>query len=284
MTLGGYTLDAIDAGRLRLDGGAMFGIVPKNLWARQTPADDENRITLAMRCLLLRGHGRTVLVDCGLGDRFDDRFAKIYGVEHPRDTLARSLEVAGVGMSDVTDVLLTHLHFDHAGGATVRGEDGALAPAFPNATYHVQRGHWAWAHESPRETASFLPEHMAPLEAAGCLNLLGPGETPLPNVELVTVDGHTRGMQLPLLRDPEGGAPPLLYAADLFPTAAHVPLLWIMAYDVAPLDTLAEKGRLLARASEEEWTVMFEHDPTCALARIARTDRGFEAADRRDTL
>jgi glyoxylase-like metal-dependent hydrolase (beta-lactamase superfamily II) len=266
----------------------MFGIVPRALWQRHAPPDDENRIRLTMRCLLLRGHGRTALVDCGLGDRFDEKFARIYGITHDRDVLRQSLAALGVAPADVTDVVLTHLHFDHAGGSTVRapgsgsgaGAGGRLAPAFPGATYHVQRRHWAWAHESPREAASFLPDHITPLAEAGCLRLLDEGEAPLPHLETLVVDGHTRGMQLPLLRDPDSGGA-LLYAADLLPTAAHVPLLWIMAYDVAPLDTLAEKERILARAADEGWTVMLEHDPETALARIARKGAGFEAVDRR---
>jgi glyoxylase-like metal-dependent hydrolase (beta-lactamase superfamily II) len=278
MHLGGYRIDALEAGQVRLDGGAMFGVVPRALWQRHAPPDDQNRIPLAMRCLLLRGHGRTALVDCGLGDRFDEKFAWIYGITHDRHVLRDALAAHGVAPEDVTDVVLTHLHFDHAGGSTALDGDGRLVPTFPRATYHVQRRHWAWAHESPREAASFLSEHMAPLAEAKVLRELGEGESPLPNVELLVVDGHTRGMQLPLLRD---GDRALLYAADLLPTAAHAPLLWIMAYDVAPLDTLAEKERLLARAADEGWAVAFEHDPQTALARIARTARGFEAVDRR---
>lgn len=277
MQHGDYRVDAVEAGALRLDGGAMFGIVPRALWQRQAPPDDENRIPLAMRCLLLRGHGRTALVDCGLGDRYDEKFARIYGVAHERGAFLAALAARGVAPEDVTDVLLTHLHFDHAGGATRLDEAGRLVPTFPNATYHVQRRHWAWAHASPREGASFLREHMEPLEAHGVLNLLDGAAGPLPGVELLVVDGHTRGMQLPLVH---GGEAPLLYAADLLPTAAHAPLLWIMAYDVAPLDTLAEKERLLTRAAAEGWTVAFEHDPAVARARIAHTARGFEAVDR----
>ncbi|HYE97013.1 MAG TPA: MBL fold metallo-hydrolase [Rubricoccaceae bacterium] len=277
MNLAGYQLDVVEAGRFRLDGGAMFGIVPKALWAKQLAPDDENRIPLAMRCLLLRGHGRTVLVDDGLGDKYDAKFARLFAIDPERSDLRRSLAALGVAPEDVTDVVLTHLHFDHAGGSTTRRPDGTLAVTFPNATYHVQRSHWAWAHESPREQASFLPENLDPLEASGQLHFLdGPGEL-VPHVEAVVVDGHTRGMQLPLVRG-EGEA--LLFAADLLPTAAHVPLLWIMAYDVAPLDTLAEKERLLARAADEAWRVFFEHDPETATARIERSERGFAAVDR----
>lgn len=281
MHLGGYRLDVVHAGFLGLDGGAMFGIVPKALWARRIAPDDQNRIPLAMRCLLLRGHGRTVLVDAGLGDKYDAKFGGIYAVDRSAHDLIPSLAALGVRPEDVTDVLLTHLHFDHCGGATRRDESGRLVTTFPRATYHVQRRHWDWAHESPREQASFLAENLEPLADSGQLQFVEGEASPLPGVELLVVDGHTRGQQLPLVRG-EGAA--LLYAADLLPTAAHVPPLWIMAYDVAPLDTLAEKERLLARAAEEGWTVFFEHDPETTTARIVRTERGYEATDRRTGL
>jgi glyoxylase-like metal-dependent hydrolase (beta-lactamase superfamily II) len=272
-----YDIQPVTAGALRLDGGAMFGIVPKALWQRHSEPDEQNRIALAMRCLLVRGHGRTILVDCGLGDRFDEKFARIYGVEHRADAFVTALAAQGVAPADVTDVLLTHLHFDHAGGSTRLDDDGRLVPAFPSATYHVQRRHWEWAHASPREGASFLREHMEPLAEHERLNLLDEGASPLPDVELLVVDGHTRAMQLPLFH---GAERPILYAADLMPTAAHAPLLWIMAYDIAPLDTIAEKERILTRAAGEAWTIAFEHDPACARARIEKTERGFEAVGR----
>ena len=280
MTLAGYQIDLVHAGMLRLDGGAMFGIVPKPLWEQRIPADAANRIPLAMRCLLLRGHGRTILVDTGLGDKTDAKFERIYAVDRTH-TLASSLAALGVAPEDVTDVLLTHLHFDHAGGATVRRPDGALALAFPNARHHVQRAQWEWARASPREQASFLAENLDPLEASGQLRQLDADEPPFPNVELVIADGHTRGQQLPLVSD---GTTTLLFAGDLVPTAAHVPLLWGMAYDVAPLDTIAEKEAVLGRASEEGWLVVFEHDPDHAVGRIASTDRGFAAVELADAL
>lgn len=281
MKIGRYTLHEIHTGRLALDGGAMFGIVPKALWQRQIEPDARNRIPMAMRCLLLEGDGRLVLVDSGLGDKYDAKFAEIYGVDQETHELHRSLGAAGFSAEDVTDVVLTHLHFDHAGGCTTRDGDGRLRLAFPNATYHVQRAHWAWAHASPREGASFLAENMEPLEASGQLRFLdGEGEL-FPGVETIVVDGHTRGQQLVLVR---GAEDTLLFAADLLPTAAHVPLLWIMAYDVAPLDTLEEKRRVLDRAAAEGWTVVFEHDVATARARIKLGERGYEAVDRAPTL
>ena len=285
MTIGGYTLHLIDAGRLGLDGGAMFGIVPKPLWEKKIPADAHNRIPLQMRCLLLEGHGRLILVDCGLGDKADAKFRKIYAVDPGAATLAGSLGRAGFGLADVTDLVLTHLHFDHCGGATVRRGD-RLEVAFPNAEVHVQKAHWEWAKESPREQASFLAENLDPLAASGQLRLIEPyaigggsahGDPMLfPNVETVIVNGHTHGQQLLKITGDEGT---LLFAGDLLPTAAHVPLLWNMGYDVEPLQTVAEKEALLPQAAAENWLVLFEHDPDTAVARITRTDRGFAVAD-----
>ena len=282
MTLGGYQIDLIEAGRLRLDGGAMFGIVPRPLWERRIAPDDRNRIPLAMRCLLLRGHGRTILVDTGLGHKADAKFQDIYGVDHAHSTLLGSLAAVGVGPSDVTDVVLTHLHFDHVGGATRRLDDGALALTFPQAAHHVQRSQWAWAHESVREQASFLADNLGPLAASGRLALRDGDDAPFPNVALHVVDGHTRGQQLVRVHDGDGRS--LLHAADLVPTAAHVPLLWVMAYDVEPLKTVAEKERLLSLAARERWTLAFEHDPEVATARVVETERGFATADERAGL
>jgi len=281
MNLGGYKIDIIHAGFLRLDGGAMFGIVPKNLWQRHIPPDEQNRIPLAMRCLLLRGHDRTILIDNGLGDKYDAKFADIFGVDQESHNLHRSLEEVGVAAEDITDVILTHLHFDHAGGSTARNAEGGLVLAFPNATHHIQRTHWMWARESPREQASFLAENIEPLEASGQLNFLDGTEAPFPGIRMVVVDGHTRGQQLPLISGEDGS---LLYAADLLPTSAHVPLLWIMAYDVAPLDTLREKKRVLDEAVGGDWTVFFEHDPKVVTGRIVPKGRGYAMEDPRFEL
>ena len=281
MTLAGYQIDLVEAGRLRLDGGAMFGIVPRPLWERRIAPDSRNRIPLAMRCLLLRGHGRTILVDTGLGHKADAKFRDIYGVDHEHSTLEGSLAALGVAPSDVTDVVLTHLHFDHVGGATRRTDGGDLALTFPEAAHHVQRAHWAWAKESPREGASFLAENLDPLEASGQLALRDGDDAPFPDVSLHVVDGHTRGQQLVRVTDGERS---VLHAADLVPTAAHVPLLWVMAYDVEPLATVAEKERLLRRAARERWTLVFEHDPETATAGVVETERGFETRDESPAL
>lgn len=280
-TIGSYRLHEILAGQLRLDGGAMFGIIPRPLWERLIPPDARGRIPLAMRCLLLESSDRLILVDTGLGDKYDEKFADIYAVDRESSDLQSSLRSAGFERQDVTDVILTHLHFDHCGGATYRLASGELADSFPRAHYHVQRAHWEWAHTSPREQASFLQENLAPLAASGRLNLVDGAQELFDGVILHVVDGHTRGQQLVRVQD---GATSLLYAADLLPTAAHVPLLWVMAYDVAPLDTIAEKEALLTQAAAEGWLVMFEHDVAYAIGRIEQTGRGFRAVDLQPAL
>lgn len=270
-TLGGYALNTIDAGKLGLDGGAMFGVVPRPLWERRIRPDSKNRIPLRMRCLLLEGHGRRILIDNGLGDKYDEKFGRIYAVEDEEANLWASLEAAGFAPEDITDVVLTHLHFDHCGGSTTR-EGGALRPTFPNATYHVQSTHWEWARNpNPRERASFLDENLAPLAGSAQLNLLDGGGELFPGVELLLVNGHTEAQQLVKISGPEGT---LVYVADLIPTTAHLGLPWVMAYDVRPLVTMQEKAALLEEALEEDWNLFFEHDPEVAVASLERTDKG----------
>ena len=276
--IGSYSLYTIETGRLGLDGGAMFGIVPKPLWERRIPADDRNRIPLAMRCLLLEGEGRVILIDNGVGDKYDKKFADIYAIDQESADLHGSLREAGFSAEDVTDVVLTHLHFDHCGGTTRRGEEG-LELTFPNARHYVQRSHWEWARNpNKREAASFLAENLDPLAESGRLQLVDGPESLFPGIEVITVDGHTEAQQLVKITDAERT---LVYAADLLPTTAHLRDTWIMAYDVRPLQTLEEKRRFLDRAVDEGWHLYFEHDPETAVATPRRTERGIEAADAR---
>lgn len=270
--IGPYTLHAIETGRFGLDGGAMFGIVPRPLWVRRMPPDDRNRIPLHMRCLLIESTDRLVLVDVGMGDKYDAKFADLFAVDHARHTLLGSLRAAGFGPEDVTDVVLTHLHFDHGGGATVRRGD-RLALTFPNAVHHVQRAHWDWAADpNPRERNSFLEDNLAPLEASGQLRLHDGAGPLLPGIETLLVHGHTEAQQLVKVTGEEGT---LLFAADLVPTHVHLAPAWGMGYDVRPLVTIAEKADLLARAHREGWQLFFEHDPTVAVASLEATERGF---------
>lgn len=276
--IGPYQLHTIETGRFALDGGAMFGIVPKTLWERRLPPDARNRVPLHMRALLLEGDGRVILVDNGLGDKYDAKFADIYAVDQQVHDLSSSLRRAGFTEEDVTDVVLTHLHFDHCGGST-RREGERVVPAFPGATFHVQRAHWEWAlHPNVREQASFLEENLAPLASSGQLHLVdGPG-TLFPGLELLTVNGHTEAQQLVKVSGPEGT---LVYVADLLPTAAHLRSAWVMAYDVRPLVSLEEKARFLEEAAGGGWQLFFEHDPEVVVASAREGARGVEAADPR---
>jgi glyoxylase-like metal-dependent hydrolase (beta-lactamase superfamily II) len=231
-----------------------------------------------MRCLLLEGDDRLILIDDGLGDKYNDKFATIYAVDHEVHDLHGSLAALGFGPDDVTDVILTHLHFDHCGGST-RLVDGIATPTFPNATYHVQRAHWNWAHDpNPKEAGSFFEDNLAPLERSGQLRLLdGPGEL-FPGVSVRLVHGHTEAQQVVLVHDAHAT---LAYVADLLPTHAHLAPAWTMAYDVRPLVTMEEKAEFLREAVESEWNLFFEHDPTVAVARVERTERGVVTSDHR---
>lgn len=276
--IGPYTLHVIETGRFGLDGGAMFGIIPKPLWERRIPADARNRIPLHMRCLLLEGADRLILVDTGLGDKYDARFQEIYAVDHATHELHASLKQAGFCAADVTDVILTHLHFDHAGGGTRRRGD-RIVPTFENATYHVQGRHWAWAvAPNPRERGSFLKENIEPLAASGQLHLVDGDIELFPGVHLMTMHGHTEAQQLVRVTD---GEQTLVFVADLLPTTAHLGLPWVMAYDVRPLVTVEEKQRFLEQACAEGWQLFFEHDPQTAVAGLERTPKGIAATDER---
>jgi glyoxylase-like metal-dependent hydrolase (beta-lactamase superfamily II) len=264
LTLGGWSVHTLETGRLRLDGGAMFGSVPKPVWSRTHAADDRNRITLAMRALLLEGEGRRILVDTGIGVKFPPKLMDIYAVDHSEHTLERSLAALGLGVEEVTDVVLTHLHFDHAGGATeLRG--GVLAPRLPRAHYYVQRRNWENAgHPNPRERASYMAENYVPLMEAGVLRLWDGPQRPWPGIELFTAEGLTRGQQLMRVSGKQGV---LYFVADLIPTAGHVRIPFVMGYDIAAIETMEEKRALLARAAAEGAWVCLEHDPDTALAR-----------------
>lgn len=278
-TIGSYSLYSIETGQFGLDGGAMFGIVPKPLWSKRIEPDDQNRIPLNMRCLLLAGTDRVILIDTGVGDTFEGtKYQDIYAVDHGAYTLDGSLDDHGFARDDVTDVILTHLHFDHGGGST-RRINGEYVPSFPNATYHVQRDHWQWAQDpNPKEQGSFIADTFRPIEAAGQLNLLdGEGEI-FPGIALELVHGHTESQQTVKI---SGDDRTLVYVADLLPTTHHLLPAWTMAYDVRPLQTIEEKGNFLERAENAEWNLFFEHDPHVSVGNLDRTDRGIEVVDRR---
>ncbi len=263
MKLGPYTIDLIETCRFALDGGAMFGVVPKNLWARAYPhVDEQNRIAMAARALLIRGEGRTILVDAGCGLKMSDKLEKIYALDHSEHTLEGGLAAHGVAPDEVTDFVYTHLHFDHAGGSTVLDEKGEPTPLFTNARHYVQKEHLAWARNpTDKDRASFMPENWEPVAERELLEELdGPG-TLFPGIEVRPVNGHTRAMQMVIIhgadRDDHGG---LVYTADLTPTSAHIAIPYIMGYDNFPLTTLEEKKAFLPEAYEREWVLCFEHD------------------------
>jgi glyoxylase-like metal-dependent hydrolase (beta-lactamase superfamily II) len=269
MRIGAYELSAIETGTFRLDGGAMFGVVPKALWQRHAAADADNRVELASRALL-------ILVDTGLGQKWNARQAEQYALEP--GGLERSLAARGLRTGDITDVLLTHLHFDHAGGAT-RHDGDRIVPTFANARYWVQARNLAQARSpSEKDRASYRPDDFEALVQGGVLELLDGGGEWLPGIELILSEGHTTAMQMPHVFDDQGRH--LVYCADLIPTVAHVPVPWVMAYDLRPLETIAEKRALLERAHAEDWIVLFEHDRVGPAARIVAADGRFAAGDR----
>lgn len=255
--IGRYTVESIIEGRFGLDGGAMFGIVPSPLWQRANPADERNRIELAARVLLLRGNGRTILVETGLGEKFDDKRADIFAVRHPDGNLPQQLERRGIAPGDVTDVLLTHLHFDHCGGTT-RRVDGELQLVFPGADHHVQRRQWQWAHApTDKDAGSFRAEDFG-LLADASLHLVDGESEIFTGIRVHPVDGHTAAMQLVTIAD---HATRLLFCADLVPTRTHLRWPYIMAYDNQPLVTLREKQHWLPQAAERRDLLVFGHDP-----------------------
>jgi glyoxylase-like metal-dependent hydrolase (beta-lactamase superfamily II) len=272
MHVGKFEVHSIDAGRFALDGGAMFGVVPRPLWQMHASPDERNRVAMATRCLLVRGDGRTILIDTGNGTKLPDKLREIYRMTGGPTALDDALGVHGVRPTDVTDVILTHLHFDHAGGAT-RRDGNEVVPAFPRARYYVQKAHWdAALRPTDRDRASFFPDDFQPLEREGVLELLdGPGEL-FPGITMNISHGHTYAMQCPSISD---AGRTVMFCADLIPMAPHVQLPWIMGYDLRPLETLEEKRRLLERAAEEAWVLALEHDPTRDGVIVGRGGKGF---------
>lgn len=260
VTIGNLELYTIETGRFKLDGGAMFGVVPKTLWNRKLESDEKNRILMATRCLLIKSKttGRQYLVDNGCGDKFDEKMQRIYSLNFNHSELERSLDAVGIAPSDITDMVFTHLHFDHCGGTTTYDKSGELTHRFKNATYHVNKRHWQTAtHPNAREKASFFQENIKPIEKSGRLNLVKDNHTFEDGFNTIHMNGHTIGQQLPFLYDSKRT---LVYGADLIPTHAHVPLPWVMGYDMFPLQTLKEKEPFLEKAVNNQWYLYLEHD------------------------
>ena len=267
-SVGSMRIHALEAGLQRLDGGAMFGVVPRPLWQKKIAPDDQNRIPLALRCLLIEAPDALVLVDTGIGSKEDEHFLEIYGVENAGSPtrLEDALRAAGFQPEEVDVVLNTHLHFDHAGGNTMRATDGGVTPSFPTARYVVQRGELEFAHsKNERIRASYLRDNFAPLQERGLWDLLE-GEAPVTRgVRVIPTPGHTPHHQSVLI---ESDGEVACFLADVCPTSAHLPLPWIMGYDLEPLVTLESKRRLWKRAREESWLLIFEHDPVVPWGRL----------------
>ena len=271
-------INIIDTGFFKLDGGAMFGVVPKTLWNKHNPADEKNLCSWAMRCLLIEDGEKLILIDTGLGDKQDQKFFGHYYLFGDA-SLISSIRNCGYDTADITDVILTHLHFDHVGGAVKYNHDRTqLQPTFPNATYWSNAAHWDWAvNPNPREKASFLKENILPLKESGQLQFIEKTQSPFPYIDFIHVDGHTEQMMLPVISYQDQK---IIYAADLFPSSYHIPLPWIMGYDMRPLVTLEEKQRVLQQCLAENCVLLFEHDPVFEAAVVEQTDRGIAIRQR----
>ncbi len=270
-------LYTVNAGYFKLDGGAMHGVVPKSMWNKANPADENNMCNWAMRCLLIEHGNYKILVDNGMGNKQDEKFFGHY-YPHGDDTIEKGLAKHGFTMDDITDVFLTHLHFDHCGGSIVR-EGDKLVPAFKKALYWSNHKHWQAAIQpNEREKASFLKENILPIEQSGQLRLLETMENDewLQDIRIRYVNGHTECMMLPQIK--YNGAT-ILYCADLLPSVAHISLPWVMAYDMRPMDTLREKNKLLTEAVANNWVLFFEHDPKNECCTLQQTDKGIKVKE-----
>ncbi len=277
LRLGRFTLHEVRDGTFRLDGGAMFGVVPRVLWERAHPPDAQNRIELSLRCLLIDAGDRKILVDSGAGNKVSAKLAGQISLDRSRFDLDRELARAGVRREQITDVILTHLHFDHAGGAIGRSEDGSSALSFPSATYHLQRRNWRWAHlPSEKDRGSYLREDFELLERTGRLHLIEGGLELYEGVQLFVSEGHTTAMQLVRV---QGDGQEVVFCGDLVPTASHLKPHYVMAYDLHPLTSLEEKKLLLAQAVEDGAILYFCHDPRAAACRVKDVEGTVEAGE-----
>ncbi len=283
-------LYSINAGHFKLDGGAMFGVVPKSIWNKLNPADENNMCSWALRCLLIEEGDKLILIDNGMGDKQDAKFFGHYFL-HGEDTLDKSLAQYGFTKDDITDVVLTHLHFDHCGGSIIKVGD-QLMPAFKYATYWSNERHWQWATmPNDREKASFLKENILPIKESGQLKMIDvtalakDGEETtvipypsgiIPSLSFILVNGHTDAMMLPLI---QFKGKTIVYVADLLPSVAHIPLPYVMAYDMFPLTTLKEKKIFLDHALQNDWVLFFEHDPVNECCNLQSTDKGIRSKE-----
>ena len=259
MKFGEFELFVVSDGTFRLDGGAMFGTIPKVLWERMNPADDRNRILMGLNCLLIRTPTENILVDTGLGAAYDEKFAFLYGVDKSETELLRSLAAAGVEAADINKVILTHLHFDHAGGNCFQEGNGEFKPTFPNAVYYINQGELAYAKEpDPRSKPSYLPHTWEPLERQGQVALISGDEEVAPDVTVLSAPGHTPNHQIVIAKS---GGMTACFLADLVPTPSHLKTHYVMGFDLDALTAMKNKERVLKQAQAENWLLIFEHSP-----------------------
>ena len=279
-SLGPFNLYTIDAGRFRLDGGAMFGVVPKTLWSRYIDVDENNRIHMAMRCLLIESEntGKRYLVDTGTGTKFDEKFKNIYQLDYSEADLLSSLDYHGFSPDDITDIIFTHLHFDHCGGTTFYDEDDNLQHTFPNATYHITKDHLETAnHPNAREKASFHANNIDPITSWEHLNVVDEHHSYEDGLDAIPVNGHTISQQLPRISVDNTT---VVFAADLIPTHVHLPLPWVMGYDMYPVKTLEEKEQFLDKATANNWHLFLEHDADEEVVTVTKEDGKYAVKDR----
>lgn len=276
MKIGKYKLGVVVSNYFSLDGGAMFGIIPKPLWSKTNPADEQNRVRLAARHLILQSESKNIIVDTGMGNKWDDKSRIIYNIDSTLK-LEHELELYGIDTASVTDVILTHLHFDHTGGST-KIENGKLIPTFPNAKYFVQKKNYEWAiNPSDRDKGSYLKNNFEPLMNEGLLHFIDGEEQFDDEISFVVINGHTYYQQLIKISDCENT---VLCVCDLLPFASHIPLPYIMGYDLQPLVTLNEKKKILQLAVEEDWKLFFYHDPEIVYATLMQTDKGIRLKEK----
>tara|TARA_Y100000385_G_C12904933_1_gene555861 strand:+ start:8 stop:883 length:876 start_codon:yes stop_codon:yes gene_type:complete len=273
-------LHIIDTGLFKLDGGAMFGVVPKSLWSKYQQPDESNLCTWAMRCLLIETDQKLILIDTGMGDKQSEKF---FGHYHPHGdaTLLKSIKNKGFSAEDITDVVLTHLHFDHCGGAVSKNLNGDLFTTFPKATYWSDQEHWEWAiNPNAREKASFLKENILPIQESGQLQFINEYTKIIPELTFALANGHTEGMLIPHI---QYGDKTIVFMADLLPSPTHIPIAWVMGYDVRPLVTVREKETFLQEAVNKEYILFYEHDAHVQASKVIATERGnFKAGEQGD--
>ncbi len=273
MQFGNYECFSIDMGGFWLDGGAMFGVVPKTLWDNKIPADEKNRIPMKARSLLIKGNGKNIIIDTGCGTKLDKKMKTIYQISDDPQNMDVPLEKYGITSKDITHVILSHLHFDHAGGSTCR-DNGEVVPCFPNAVYYIQKNQWETAcAPSFRDRSSYIHDNFIPLEEKEVLHLLSGSQKLFDGIDIFVSDGHTMGQQHVLVKGDDNS---LFFCGDLIPTSAHIPLPWHMAYDNLPLVLMEEKEKILKRALNEKWILFFEHDPVVCAATIKESKKGIE--------